>query len=336
MALDDDDRTLHIRCGSDIRLTLEAAGFRGDFLEYADPVCQGPVLDGDDALEARARFISNAYEQGDDQALAATRALLMEFEQHLARASQDYQRVVLWFEHDSYDQLLLCRVLDRLQRNGVPDRLELVSTDHYPGIERFIGLGQLDSKALTELWQRRTAVTKAQLQLGERTWHALMQPDPGALAALVTAPDTAHLPYLAGALLRHLQELPGLHDGLSLTERLTLQPLHSGDQSLGDLFRIQMMETEPRPWLGDAMFWHIVRCLLKAPQPPLALVAGSSHSNWHQRVVTLTELGGALLRRRQDWMECQPPRRWLGGIELGPGRPDWRWDDLKQAPALKA
>jgi hypothetical protein len=36
--IDADLRTLHIRCGSDLRDKLRAAGFTGDFLEYSDPV----------------------------------------------------------------------------------------------------------------------------------------------------------------------------------------------------------------------------------------------------------------------------------------------------------
>jgi hypothetical protein len=45
--------TLHIRCGSDIESALKEAGFVGDFLEYADPLCQGPVLDEAAWLERR-------------------------------------------------------------------------------------------------------------------------------------------------------------------------------------------------------------------------------------------------------------------------------------------
>jgi hypothetical protein len=42
-APDSDMKTLHLRCGSDIQITLEQAGFVGDFLEHAVPYCLGPV-----------------------------------------------------------------------------------------------------------------------------------------------------------------------------------------------------------------------------------------------------------------------------------------------------
>ena len=33
----------HVRCGDDLRGTLPAAGFDGEYLAYVDPICQGPV-----------------------------------------------------------------------------------------------------------------------------------------------------------------------------------------------------------------------------------------------------------------------------------------------------
>ena len=60
-APDRDKATLHLRCGSDIEEGLQQAGFSGDFLEYSDPLCQGPVRDEAGWLEERADFIARAY-----------------------------------------------------------------------------------------------------------------------------------------------------------------------------------------------------------------------------------------------------------------------------------
>ena len=59
--IDDDLRTLHIRCGFDIRDKLAKAGFAGDFLEYSDPVCEGPVPDAADLTDIRARYLAASY-----------------------------------------------------------------------------------------------------------------------------------------------------------------------------------------------------------------------------------------------------------------------------------
>src|SRR5687768_14813770 len=55
-AIDADMPTLHIRCGSDIKGELEAARFKGDFLEVWDSFPAGPVTDAPDWIAQRARF----------------------------------------------------------------------------------------------------------------------------------------------------------------------------------------------------------------------------------------------------------------------------------------
>ena len=56
--------TLHVRCGSDIGPGLKQAGFVGDFLEYSDPFCQGPVPAGSGWLDQRADFLAQAVRPG--------------------------------------------------------------------------------------------------------------------------------------------------------------------------------------------------------------------------------------------------------------------------------
>jgi hypothetical protein len=91
-------------------------------------------------------------------------------------AAHLYQLVVLWFEHDSYDQLILARCLAHFADASRPARLELICIDRHPSVERFIGLGQLDPPALASLWPLRTPVTQAQLELGRAVWTALRRP----------------------------------------------------------------------------------------------------------------------------------------------------------------
>ncbi len=215
--------TLHIRCGSDIGPTLQEAGFVGDFLEYADPLCQGPVIDAPGWLDQRAAFLAESYGVATGrsrQQIAETLALA---EERLQAAAARYQRVVLWFEHDTYDQLILARCLAQFAETP-PARLELISPDRYPGGTRFIGLGQLPPEALLLLWDEREMVPAESLWAGRETWTLLRSPDPRPLADLAAA-GTPSLPQLARAVRRHCQELPWTSDGLSMTERLTLQLL---------------------------------------------------------------------------------------------------------------
>ena len=46
--------------------------------------------------------------------------------------------------------------------------------------------------------------------------------------------------------------------------------------------------------------------------------------------MTLTDLGRAVLRGEVDFLSLKPPSRWVGGVEIAPGRPDWRWDEKRR------
>src|SRR5215469_13025038 len=110
--LDRDLRTLHIRCGSDLKESLREAGFHGDYYEHSYPYLIGPVREGPDCLRQRARFIVESYGAAFDPPLEYEGQLrALEDNERALHDSADYERVVLWFEHDCYDQLTLIRLL---------------------------------------------------------------------------------------------------------------------------------------------------------------------------------------------------------------------------------
>src|SRR5690606_2832987 len=125
---------LHIRCGDDIRDRLAEAGLPGRFLRWCDPLCQGPTPALDPAAWhlTRAAFIAENY--GLTAAEAARR--LAEEEAGLD-AWRDHDEIVLWFEHDMFDQLVLARLLDWFGARSLGSRrLSLVCIGAWPGIER--------------------------------------------------------------------------------------------------------------------------------------------------------------------------------------------------------
>jgi hypothetical protein len=91
---DGDLPTLHIRCGSDIRETLRQAGFAGDFLEYSDPICQGPVPDTSDLLQRRARYLAQSC--GSIMGFTEAQSLAgLEAAERRLNEAHTYPRVVL-------------------------------------------------------------------------------------------------------------------------------------------------------------------------------------------------------------------------------------------------
>lgn len=326
----DSPETLHLRCGSDIHHALEVAGFIGAFHEFSDPFCQGPLPDLPLAefLEQRAEFISSAYGLDLEDTLGRQRQAYGGLE-----TLQDYSRVVLWFEHDSYDQLILAFLLDYITRAfpsrlslAEPDetpsgrsllRFELICVDQIPGVPDFTGLGQLAPELLIWLWEnRRAEITSEQFRLGSSVWKALRQPDPQALESLITD-GTAAIPPMATALRRHLQELPDPASGLGLTQRLTLEILdQEGPMTGGKLFGKLMREREPLPYLGDLMYWHELVDLKQATKPLLDYTPATPPQIWPDRLVHITRTGREVLAGKRSYLDLATRERWVGGIRV--------------------
>lgn len=329
---DTDLSTLHIRCGSDIAGTLTEAGFTGDFLEYSDALCQGPVLERPDWLERRADFLAESYGGGSGMSRDQLVAKLAEAEARLQAAAGGYERIVLWFEHDSYDQLILARCLAQFAATP-PRRLELISPGRYPGGTRFIGLGQLPPEALRLLWAERAPVAPGALAAGQAVWAGLRAAEPHALAALALA-GTPDLPQLGRAVRRHCQELPARETGLGLTERLILEILAEGPRTLGEVYRDLMLTREPLPWMTDLMILFMMDSMKKAQEAVFTGYFEGGERAWPKERLAITPLGRAVLAGEVDWLSLSPPPRWLGGVRI-PGRaPCWRWDEAASDVAM--
>ncbi|MGH1341908.1 MAG: DUF1835 domain-containing protein [Nannocystales bacterium] len=322
-APDHEMETLHVRCGSDIQQALTDAGYSGRFVEFADPYCQGPVPQGSDdvLLQARADFLAHAFELQPKHTLARLHA-----ERQALDRVEETPRAVLWFEHDSYDQLILAAVLDRLRRFDHPC-IELICVQRYPGRRRFVGLGELGRLQLRDLWSQRRRVKAEEYELATQVWNALRSEDPRGLWAIAERGTPAIEP-MAGAVKRHLMELPWTTDGLSLTQRLTLEVVGAGHGRAGSLFRA-LRTVEPLPFLGDAMWWWEVREL----EAGGALSLTRNDEAWPGWGIALTDLGHGLLENRADWIRESGRTRWLGGVRCGT-RGGWRWDPTAHAPVM--
>lgn len=314
-------RTLHIRCGDDIRDKLVDAGVEGDYLSFADPAWLGPPPASNAWIAGRAALIAERTGLPRQK----IRAGLGDAYWRLARAPADYDRIVLWLEHDLYDQAALARVLAGFALRKKLPRLELIAIDRFRDIKRFIGLGQLSATQLASLWPRRKPIGRRQIALGAKAWAALRAATPEPLEALCKS-DLRALPFLKAALQRQLQELPWSGDGLSLTERHALAALARGPRSVAEVYADAQTKRDPQPFMGDLFFWSVLRDLLEAPRPPIAVGAATRRAAWHKRVLRLTPVGKALLAGKLDWQTTGPLERWVGGIAVARGAPAWRWN----------
>jgi hypothetical protein len=319
-------RTLHIRCGHDIMEKLARAGFAGDFLCFADPYVHGPVPRADSReafVRLRAAFLDesgfavNAF----DELYAAYCDL---------ERAVEYDSVNIWMEHDSYDQLILAKLLDFFSASTRrPAQLRFISVSAYPGVERFIGLGQLDPAALRSLWNDFLCVSEAHLALGREAWAAITEATPLRLARLI-ATGTPDLPALGTALARHLQELPSTRNGLSLSEMLTLEILASdGPMCAAALFKRYTNEYEPLPFMGDSGYWALLQELACAAQPAISLT-GDPAAKMEVRRVEVLPFGERVMRGDADWLRANRVERWVGGVRVDSReRASWRIDEQR-------
>ena len=342
--LDGELRTLHIRGGHDLIKLSQQAGFRGDWYVDVYPYFEGPIREGPGCLEQRARFIVDRYGKDFDPPLEYEGQLRgRENGERELHDSADYERVVLWFEYDCVCQLALIHLLGHYAVHRRPPRLELINIDDFPGARRFSGLAELPPEALRMLWMSRKPVSAAQLQLGLEAWHALTNPDPRPLAAIVRD-GTRALPLLGPALHRHLRELPSIVNGLSLTEELALtlmaEPLpHWDGTPLLSRIYWQMHETDPLPGRPDGAWAHRVLGMESTSarlftRSPGVNREGRSNPPWTD-VLVITELGRAVLRGEVDFRSLNPLPRWVGGVEVAADSVDWRWDEAKRDAVLR-
>ena len=315
-------RMLHVTNGDVAAELIRAAGVSGEVAVTVDVLHEGPVPGGlppERWRKVRARYLAESGYADYDSALAdLTRR------DHTLEDYRSYDEVVLWFEHDLFDQLLLIRVLDGFAgRNLGGTELSMICIGEFPGVAPFHGLGQLTPPQMATLLPRRQRVNEGQKLLARDAWRAFCAPDPTGLEALLRR-DISPLPFLAGALRRHLEDLPWTADGLSRSERQILRGLAEGASTFEELFRATQ-GMEERVYMGDWSFSRILRDLASLPRPLLRLEAAPSGAVRAQRV-SLTGTGREVLDGRDDWVRIRGIDRWLGGVHLQGREAAWRWE----------
>src|SRR5437867_1567915 len=258
-------RFLHVANGSCTTEVIEAAGIPGALSLWADPLYEGPVPSGltdDELLEVRERFLAGPAEISDVDDANSLRKWRSTIERH-----ESYDELILWFEHDLFDQLNLIQALTWIRRRLPATRpVSLVCIGSFPGRPRFKGLGELTPDELAPLIGTRQRVGDAQYAMAERAWTAFRAADPEALDRL-WRDDLRALPFLSSALRRFLEEYPSTRDGLSRTERRLLQLADPGPVDLAAAFP-RMHDGEGAFYITDTSLREMVE-QLSATSPAL-------------------------------------------------------------------
>lgn len=310
---------LHVTNGESAAAVIRAAGVPGDLLCWNDVLHEGPVPDvsGDDLRIQRARFLADSGWTAYDRVLRE----LTERDARLAKAAADGE-VVLWFEHDLYDQLQLLQIIDQLAgRRAGWRQVTLICGAEY------LGLSSPDR--LRERFPLRTPLNQRMADAARTAWHAFRASDPAALLSLVET-GAAHvepLPFLAPALRRHLEQFPSTRNGLSRSEQQALDAIAAGAATVRDAYVESHQRREEPIFLGDTVFADYLKELATGPSPLVELRhEADSMDDAMDAAVWLTDAGAAVRRGAADRVRLNGIDRWLGGVHLQGHEAAWRWD----------
>jgi hypothetical protein len=320
-------RLLHVANGTSTTMTIEAAGIPGVCSIWADPLYEGPVPGGlgdAELLEVRARYLSGGDPGEPVDVVNDLRQWRAAIDAHTT-----YDELVLWYEHDLFDQLNLLQLLGHI-RGSVPRTMpvSLICIGEFPGHPSFRGLGELSAGELAPLLGTRIPVDDRHHAVAAAAWSAFRSQSPNAIERVLDT-DTSAMPFLARALRRLLEEYPWTTDGLSRSERRLLQLAADGPVSIARLLP-RMHEVEDAYYITDLSLEGLVTTL-STLSPPL-LLGGSADPRAFARDrpgppygVAITEAGREALDRRRD-RAASGLDRWIGGVHLHGGEPLWRWD----------
>ena len=322
-------RVLHVANGTATTALIERAGIRGARSIWADPLHDGPVPGGlSDAqlVAVRASHIGAVHHEAEGVVAGE-----LERWRQIVDAADAYDELVLWFEHDLFDQLNLVQVLSHLAATrpvhwgpGRGPQVSLICIDRFPGRPRFKGLGELAAGDIASLFETRVPVTRAQYDLAAVAWSAFRASVPTHIEDLLRR-DTSALPFLAAALHRHLEEFPWTTDGLTRTERRLMTVAGDAPVQLGAAFP-RMHDDETAFYIDDASFFATARGLAAGPAPLVAIGNGATGDDMRHRTITLTSAGRSVLAGTVDRVATSGFDRWLGGVHVSAATGIWRWD----------
>jgi len=284
---------------------MKKAGIKGDFLPWNDFLHEGPVPAGftlEQLSKIRANFISELN-------FGTFKKIYKDFQQRdkTLNSFKKYEKVILWFEHDLYDQLQLLQILSWFEEQNLEQtNLTLICTDSY--------IGESSVDVIQKILRYESKVLPEHLKLAKKAWEAFGQPTPEAWFKLLKE-STGLLPFLQSTIFRVLEEYPNTKCGLSRSEYQTLMIISNGIENPEDIF-VKYQSFEERKFMGDILFYKILEDFEK-----YNIVTTPKKI----KKLTLSPLGQKLLNGEENWLNIKPLNRSIGGVNLNM-KNLWCWD----------
>ncbi|MDR7237954.1 DUF1835 domain-containing protein [Neobacillus drentensis] len=286
----------------------------GEILVWREMYDFGPLsadITEEKWIQRRARFF--------EKKLAIPAALFIRNCEHQNRYLDEIPRdkeIVLWFEHDRYDQTMLMYLLNVLSKMEF-NNLSMVTINEYEGIEPFYGLGQLSSQKLEELYYlKRQPISDEQIDEAISGWSAYTSENPTEIEKWM-ASSQEKLPFLKKALQSHLSYFPSIHTGLNEVETLVVNYLDKNTCSFEDLFQ-SLTYHRTNDGISDLYFAAMLNEMMNGAYP--LLESDYPLPNYLNPTpiskLKLTSYGLVILGKQKGLFERMERDWWVGGVYL--------------------
>ncbi len=313
---------LHIMNGDHAANRLRESGIQGDIVVWRELYTYGPI--STDMADRKARQ-HRAVVLEDELGIPQKEYLQIDKLEHKLLSLKTEQEIVLWFEHDLYDQTMLSYLLHFLSHKKFMEfKINLLCIDSFPQIEHFRGLGQLTSAQMQTLSGTWHVIQEEEMKAGRAFWEAYSSPDIRDHEQYMQQGSQA-LPFASAAFKAHLSRLPSETNGLGIIEQTTLETIMTGIQRPSTVFR-EMGDKLPVLGMGDLEYWAHLKRMSEGPYALIRMTGAARFPKYnqhepafHDAVLSVTELGIQVLHGEVDWRTLREDEYWVGGIHVEKG-----------------
>jgi hypothetical protein len=252
---------IHIVNGDVVGVKL--GNLPGDVLVWREMYDFGPLvanLSEEDWIKCRAHFFEKKLAIPEQSFIKNCG----EQNRYLDEIPRDAE-IVLWFEHDRFDQTMLMYLLNELSKKEFKN-LSMVTINEYPGINPFYGLGQLSSQQLAELfYKKKQSISVEQMNEAITGWRAYISENSTDIEKWI-AVSVGKLPFLKQALFSHLSYFPSVQTGLNEVETLVINFIDKNTCLFTELFHF-ISKQRSNDGLSDLHFAAILNELMNGTYP---------------------------------------------------------------------
>ncbi len=270
-------------------------------------------------LNCAPRFLASV----GDQSFEGIHASFVKRNEQLL-GCRSFDELVLFFEHDLYDQLQLLQILYLLGHEvSYTGRITMAEPPTY--------IGYCTPEDLRKAYESRIPVDEAGIDAATKYWEAFTSESPQKLGEMLRY-ETPLLPHMHAAMLRLAEAFPNVDTGLSRTEHQILSLLAEGPKNAGILFQ-KNQEAEEAMFMGDWSFMLCLGTLCEGRQPLAQVVSNGvswppgerpSYPHILKLSFQLTPAGRDVLVGEMQRMNYIPIDRWIGGTHLSVAQ-TWFW-----------